>query len=499
MFYDNLAPHELIEFAIKNNEGHLSKDGVFVVTTGEYTGRSPNAKFFVDDENTHDMIDWGKVNKPISAAEFKELADKMEHYIATNEDKDFFDQEVFVGADKNHRLSLRIITEFAWHSLFVTNMFITPTKDELKYFTDDFVIACLPGLQSESRILINITEKIVLITGTEYAGEIKKSAFTIMNYLLPAKDIIPMHCSVNVGENGSAVFFGLSGTGKTTLSADPNRKLVGDDEHGWGENGLFNFEGGCYAKVINLDPDAEPEIHNTCHRFGTILENVVMKKGIIDLNDGTLTQNTRGSYPLHFIPNIVESGMADHPTTVIMLTCDAFGVLPPLSHLSAEEAVYYFLSGYTAKVAGTERGLGDAPAAVFSTCFGAPFMPRHPSVYANLLKEMIEKYNVDCWLVNTGWTGGGYGKGKRISIKYTRQLINSALNFASEPFDIIKENTFGFMVPAHCTDVPDSLLLPRNTWNDVDEYDQVAEKLIADFRENFKQYEDFVDKENFRL
>jgi len=365
--------------------------------------------------------------------------------------------------------------------------------------SSDHINRRLPSLQEEPRIIINMTEKIVLITGTEYAGEIKKSAFTLMNYLLPEKDIIPMHCSVNVGESGSTVFFGLSGTGKTTLSADPNRKLVGDDEHGWGEDGLFNFEGGCYAKVINLDPKAEPEIYDTCHKFGTILENVVMKNGIIDLNNTTLTQNTRGSYPLHFIPNIVESGMADHPTNIIMLTCDAFGVLPPLSHLSPKEAVYYFLSGYTAKVAGTERGLGDEPQATFSTCFGAPFMPRHPSAYANLLKKMIEKYGVDCWLVNTGWTGGGYGKGKRISIKHTRQLINAALNFASEPFDIVVENTFGLKVPVHCTGIPDSLLLPRNTWEDVVEYNQVAQKLIADFRENFKQYETFVDKDSFRL
>ena len=309
--------------------------------------------------------------------------------------KDFFEQEVFVGADSNHQLGLRIITEFAWHSLFVTNMFIK--SDILDYVGDGFVITCLPGVQEEPLIIINMSKRMVLITGTEYAGEIKKSAFTVMNYLLPEKNILPMHCSVNVGiYRAPAIFFGLSGTGKTTLSADPNRKLVGDDEHGWGDDGLFNLEGGCYAKVINLNQEDEPEIYNTCHRFGTVLENVVMNDGIVDFDDSSLTQNTRASYPLHFIPNSVENGKTAHPENIFMLTCDAFGVLPPLSKLNAERAVYYFLSGYTAKVAGTENGLGNEPQATFSTCFGAPFMPREATVYAELLREQIEKRNVKC-------------------------------------------------------------------------------------------------------
>ena len=370
--HKNLPSHKLIERSILKGEGKLTKGGSLVVKTGSYTGRSPDAKFIVKDDFTEDSIDWGEVNRPISQEKFDKIYTEMQTYML----RDYYEQDVFVGADENFRLPIRILTEYAWHSLFVTNMFITPTENELEDFTPQYTIICMPGFQNDPFVLIDLTKGLVLISGTQYAGEIKKSAFTIMNYLMPSKNVMPMHCSVNVGIcKGPAIFFGLSGTGKTTLSADSTRQLVGDDEHGWGEDGLFNFEGGCYAKVINLSQEAEPEIYNTCHMFGTVLENVIMKDGVIDLDDSSLTQNTRASYPLHFIPNTVENGRTSHPENIFMLTCDAFGVLPPLSKLNAKQAIYYFLSGYTAKVAGTESGLGDEPQATFSTCFGAPFMP----------------------------------------------------------------------------------------------------------------------------
>lgn len=504
----NLSIHELVERSIKNYESQLTNDGALVVQTGKYTGRSANAKFIVKDELTQDTIDWGDVNKPITQTEFDEKYKNVKKFLGINYrnyGRDYFEQDVFVGAGKENQIPIRVITEFAWHSLFVRNMFITPTDDELKEFTPEYTIICVPSIEKESFIWLNLTEKLVLIGGTQYAGEIKKSVFTIMNYLLPAKNIMPMHCSVNTDNAGnSAIFFGLSGTGKTTLSADSSRHLVGDDEHGWGEDGLFNFEGGCYAKIIKLNAKAEPEIYDTCHMFGTILENVIVNDGVIDLDDNTLTENTRASYPLAFIPNIVSSGQTSHPKDILMLTCDAFGVLPPLSKLSVDEAIYYFLSGYTAKVAGTEQGLGEEPQATFSTCFGAPFMPRPPIIYAHILKEKIIQNNVNCWLVNTGWTGGGFGAGERISIQHTRRLVNAVLNSELDDNDFIKENTFGLSIPKTCNGIPAEILNPRGTWKKSRDYDQVAQQLIASFRENFEQYEiymnsGFMNGSGFRL
>ena len=499
MIYENLAPYELVKASIESGEAKLSKDGSLVVETGIYTGRSPNAKFIVKDKITENTVDWGDVNKPITQETFDEMFLKIQEYMADKLDNVFV-QNVYVGADKKTQHAIRITTEFAWHNLFVSNMFVMPTRKELEDFVAEYMIICVPGVQEESFIYLNLSKKMILIGGTEYAGEIKKSAFTLMNYLLPEIGVMPMHCSVNVGDDGSsAVFFGLSGTGKTTLSSDSSRQLVGDDEHGWGDDGLFNFEGGCYAKVIRLDPKAEPEIYETCHMPGTILENVVMdSEGNIDLDDGSITENTRGSYPLEYIPNIVPSGLATHPKNILMLTCDAFGVLPPLSRLSVDEAVYYFLSGYTAKVAGTERGLGKEPQATFSTCFGAPFMPRHPSVYASLLKAKIEEHDAKCWLVNTGWIGGGYGVGERISIKHTRRLVSSVLNSELDDVSYVKEDTFGLMIPSLCEGVPGEILIPKLNWDSQEDYDQISQKLITDFQENFKQYEEFF-KGNFKL
>lgn len=500
MIHKNLSSHKLIEESLKREEGHLSKDGVLVVNTGSYTGRSPAAKFIVKDDLTKDTVDWGEVNKSISSDEFGIKFIEFENFILYDYSADLFEQEVFAGADKDFRLSVRVITEFAWHSVFVNNMFIKPTKGELEEFVPEYTIICLPSIQYEPMIWMDLTRKIVLISGTEYAGEIKKSVFTLMNYLLPEQNVMPMHCSVNVGlSSGSAIFFGLSGTGKTTLSADTDRWLVGDDEHGWGENGLFNFEGGCYAKVINLTAEAEPEIYDTCHMFGTVLENVVMNDGIIDLGDSSLTQNTRASYPLHFIPNIVESGTTTHPENIFMLTCDAFGVLPPLSKLNARQAVYYFLSGYTAKVAGTESGLGNEPRATFSTCFGAPFMPRAATVYADLLRKKIEGHNVQCWLVNTGWIGGGYGVGERISIQYTRALIKAVLHSKFQGNGMFMIDSYGLGIPVTCKDVPAEILYPRGYWDDTKAFDQASDKLRDQFRKNFKQYEDFTGKGRFIL
>ena len=447
-------------------------------------------------------INWGAVNKPIEPGQFDAI---LKTQLAYYEGRDLHVQDVWAGADKKHRLGVRIVTEQAWHTLFARNMFIQPTADELAHFQPQFSIlhapgleapAGTPGLRSGTYILASFERRMVIIGGTSYAGEIKKSVFSILNYMLPAQNVLPMHCSVNVGRNGdSAIFFGLSGTGKTTLSADPNRQLVGDDEHGWDEHGLFNFEGGCYAKVINLSAEAEPEIFATTHRFGTVLENVVMDPHTrcLDLNDGKLTENTRASYPLDFIPNIAADGTAGHPRNVVMLTADAFGVLPPLSRLTPEQAMYHFLSGYTAKVAGTEKGLGSAPQATFSTCFGAPFMPRHPTVYGNMLRDRIAQNGVNCWLVNTGWTGGGHGTGYRMPIQHTRALLSAVLEgkLADVPFR--EDENFGLMVPEICPGVPSEILDPRGTWADGSAYDAQAQDLVARFRENFAQYVKYVD------
>jgi phosphoenolpyruvate carboxykinase (ATP) len=414
-----------------------------------------------------------------------------------------FVQDLIGGADVDYALPSRVITEFAWHSLFIRNLLIRPDRSTLERFVPGLTIIDLPsfradperhGCRTETVIACDLANGLVLIGGTSYAGEMKKSVFTVLNYLLPEKQVMPMHCSANVGADGdAAVFFGLSGTGKTTLSADPNRTLIGDDEHGWGEHGIFNFEGGCYAKTIRLSAEAEPEIYAATRRFGTVLENVILDEhGIPDLDDGSLTENTRSAYPLHFIPNAAESGTTGHPKTIIMLTADAFGVMPPIARLTPDQAMYHFLSGYTAKVAGTEKGVTE-PEATFSTCFGAPFMPRHPSVYGNLLKELIGRHGVKCWLVNTGWTGGAYGIGRRMPIKATRALLASALSGDLEDIEFRTDANFGFAVPVYVEGVESGILDPRSTWPDGEAYDAQAAKLVHMFVANFAKFEDHVD------
>ncbi len=499
--YWNLSAPALYAEALKRDEASLSEGGALVAITGQHTGRSANDKFIVQEPSSEDNIWWGKVNKPFEGSKFDGLHKKM---ISHLKGRDVFVQDCFAGADTGHRLPVRIITECAWHNLFARNMFIQPTDEKLKDFEPEFTILQCPsfeadpavdGTRSEVFVLANFAEKMVIIGGTSYAGEIKKSVFSILNYLLPEKGVLPMHCSVNVSsKNDSAVFFGLSGTGKTTLSADASRMLIGDDEHGWGDEGVFNFEGGCYAKVINLSKEAEPEIYETTRRFGTVLENVVMdEKGRLDLDDNRYTENTRASYPINFIPNASETGIAGNPKNVIMLTADAFGVLPPISKLTPEQAMYHFLSGYTAKLAGTEKGLGNEPQATFSTCFGAPFMPRHPSVYAKLLGEKIAKHGVNCWLVNTGWTGGAYGTGHRMPIGHTRSLVNAALDGTLANVDFDKDPFFGLAIPKSCEGVPSEILNPRNTWDDKDAYDKQAAHLVNLFIENFEQFTDYVN------
>lgn len=499
----NLAAPSLYKEALTRGEANLSAGGALVAMTGQHTGRSANDKFIVEEETSSENIWWGKVNKPFEDTKFAGLHKKMIEYL---EGKEVFVQDCFAGADKENRLPVRIITECAWHNLFARNMFIQPAKEELADFVPEFTVLQVPsfeadpevdGTRSEVFVLANFAEKLVIIGGTSYAGEIKKSVFSILNYLLPEKSIMPMHCSVNVSNEGdSAVFFGLSGTGKTTLSADANRMLIGDDEHGWSDDGVFNFEGGCYAKVIKLSEEAEPEIYATTGRFGTILENVVMDEdGVLDLDDNRHTENTRASYPIHFIPNASDTGIASNPKNVIMLTADAFGVLPPIAKLSPEQAMYHFLSGYTAKLAGTEKGLGSEPQATFSTCFGAPFMPRHPSVYAKLLGEKIEKHQVNCWLVNTGWTGGAYGTGHRMPIKHTRALVNGALDGTLANVEFEKDPFFGLSIPKAVEGVPSEILNPRNTWEDKEGYDKQAKHLVSLFIENFGQFEEYVNEE----
>lgn len=499
--YWNLSAPALYAEALKRDEASLSEGGALVAITGEHTGRSANDKFIVQEPTSEDNIWWGKVNKPFEGSKFDGLHKKM---ISHLNGREVFVQDCFAGADSGHRLPVRIITECAWHNLFARNMFIQPTDEELTDFVPEFTILQCPSFEADPAVdatrskvfvLANFAEKLVIIGGTSYAGEIKKSVFSILNYLLPEKGVLPMHCSVNVSsKNDSAVFFGLSGTGKTTLSADASRMLIGDDEHGWGDDGVFNFEGGCYAKVINLSKEAEPEIYETTRRFGTVLENVVMDdKGRLDLDDNRYTENTRASYPINFIPNASETGIAGNPKNVIMLTADAFGVLPPISKLTPEQAMYHFLSGYTAKLAGTEKGLGNEPQATFSTCFGAPFMPRHPSVYAKLLGEKIAKHGVNCWLVNTGWTGGAYGTGHRMPIGHTRSLVNAALDGTLADVGFDKDPFFGLAIPKSCAGVPGEILNPRNTWDDKDGYDKQAAHLVNLFIENFEQFIDYVD------
>ena len=501
--HGNLKMAALYQMAIERSEGMVAADGPFVVRTGQHTGRSADDKFIVREPGSEADIWWEK-NKPLSPAQFETLRQDM---MAHAKGRDLFVQDLFAGADPAYRIGVRIVTELAWQSLFIQHLLIEPSDADRANFAADFSIIDLPsfsadparhGVRSPTVIAIDFSRKIVLIAGTSYAGEIKKSVFTIMNYLLPSKGVMPMHCSINVGAKGdSAIFFGLSGTGKTTLSADPNRPLVGDDEHGWSDHSVFNFEGGCYAKMIRLSAEAEPEIYAVTKRFGTVLENVVIDPvtRAIDLDDASLTENTRGAYPLSFIPNALESGLAGPPTNVIMLTADAFGVLPPIAKLSPSQAMYHFLSGYTAKVAGTEKGLGKEPQATFSTGFGAPFMPRHPSVYGNLLRDKIQAGHVNCWLVNTGWTGGAFGAGQRMPIKVTRALLSAALDGSLNGVAMRRDVNFGFLVPEAVPGVPTELLDPRQTWADSAAYDMQAAKLVAMFIENFKTFADHVGED----
>ncbi|MDP6476168.1 MAG: phosphoenolpyruvate carboxykinase [Alphaproteobacteria bacterium] len=502
--YWNLPTPSLYEESVHRGEARIAKGGPLTAMTGIHTGRSPNDKFFAREASTEEDIWWGEVNRPIDAERFDGVEKRM---MAHLKGKNVFVQDCFAGADPAYRLAIRVISEYAWHSLFARNLFITPSLSELADHEPQFTIVQAPGfsadpatdgVDSETCILVNFAKRLVLIGGTSYAGECKKSVFTILNFLLPAQGVLPMHCSVNTGKGGdSAIFFGLSGTGKTTLSADPERTLIGDDEHGWSERGLFNFEGGCYAKVIRLSANAEPEIYATTRMFGTVLENVVMdgETRQLDLDDAEFTENTRAAYPLSFIPNASASGTTGHPDNVIMLTADAFGVLPPIARLSPAQAMYHFLSGYTAKVAGTEKGLGKEPQATFSTCFGAPFMPRHPSVYAEMLRRKIEQSGARCWLVNTGWTGGAFGVGERMKISHTRALLRAALDGSLDKVALRRDSSFGLDVPESCPGVPDEVLTPRATWNDKGAYDSQASDLVGRFHNNFTQFESHVGAE----
>jgi phosphoenolpyruvate carboxykinase (ATP) len=500
--YWNLGTAPLVEAALNNGEGMLAKDGPLVVATGKHTGRSANDKFTVRDSETENSVWWGKTNKPMTPEHFAALKEDFLKALA-GKDK-LYVADLFGGSQPEHRVNVRVINELAWHNLFIRTLLVRPSAAELADFAPEFTIIDLPsfradperhGCRSETVIAVNLSEKLILIGGTAYAGEMKKSVFGILNYKLPVTGVMPMHCSANIGPNGdTAVFFGLSGTGKTTLSADASRTLIGDDEHGWSDTAVFNFEGGCYAKMIRLSPEAEPEIFATTKRFGTVLENVVIDPATreLDLDDNSLAENTRGAYPIDFIPNSSEKNLGPVPKNIIMLTADAFGVLPPIARLTPEQAMYHFLSGYTAKVAGTEIGVTE-PEATFSTCFGAPFMPRHPSVYGNLLKERIAKGGVTCWLVNTGWTGGKYGVGSRMPIKVTRALLNAALDGSLNAVEFRVDENFGFEVPVSVPGVESKILDPRQTWADGREYDETAAKLVGLFADNFKQFEEHVD------
>ncbi|MFZ1685586.1 MAG: phosphoenolpyruvate carboxykinase (ATP) [Candidatus Zixiibacteriota bacterium] len=498
--YWNLPTEALYEEAIFRGEGKMSLGGPFAVNTGKHTARSANDKFIVQEVSTQDKVWWGQYNRPFSIDKFNAVYQRLQGFL---QGRDLFVQDLYGGADPNYRMPVRVITELAWHSLFARNMLLhAETNDELRKFVPEFTVMSIPSFQglpeidgtlSPTFILLNFDQKLCIIGGTGYGGEIKKSVFTLLNFLLPLQGIMTMHCSANVGKKGDvALFFGLSGTGKTTLSADPSRFLVGDDEHGWSDEGIFNFEGGCYAKVIELSPSAEPEIYACTRRFGTVLENVVFDKvtRLLDLDDDELTENTRAAYPLEFIPNSVPSKMAGHPKNIILLTCDASGVMPPIARLTSEQAMYHFISGYTSKVSGTEIDLGKEPEITFSACFGAPFMVHHPYYYADLLRRKIEKYGATCWLVNTGWTGGPYGIGKRMSIHHTRALLNSALEGKLDGIEYDVDPVFGFRVPKHCEGVPDKVLQPINTWEDPVAYQQRYLMLASLFIENFKKFRD---------
>ncbi len=500
--HHNNSATELVEFAIKRGEGELARTGAFMAKTGAHTGRSAQDKYIVQDAETMGAIWWDN-NKAMKSEHFEVV---LKDFLAYAKDKEIFVQDLFGGADKTHRLPVRIFAELAWHGLFINHMLRRSTAEEQKGFKQEFTVVNFPGFRadpkkhgclSETVIACDFTRRLVLIGGTSYAGETKKSVFSFLNYILPPKGVMPMHCSANVSNDGkeSAVFFGLSGTGKTTLSADPARTLLGDDEHGWSEKGIFNFEGGCYAKTIRLSKEAEPDIYDASNRFLTVLENVVLseKTRVPDFDDGSLAENSRSAYPLDFIRNASPTGIAGHPKNIVMLTADAFGVLPPIAKLTPTQAMYHFLSGYTAKVAGTEKGMGNEPSATFSTCFGAPFMPRHATVYGNLLRKLIAEHKVDCWLVNTGWTGGKYGTGSRMPIKATRALLSAALSGELKNQPMRTDDVFGFQVPLSLAGVDAKILTPRETWADTKAYDEMAARLVEMFNKNFERFAANVD------
>jgi phosphoenolpyruvate carboxykinase (ATP) len=489
-----LSVDDLVKTAVDRNEGVINSTGSLSVNTGKYTGRSPDDRFIIYDDKTCDTVDWGKINHQFSREKFEKILEKMKHFV---DGKDLFVFDGFVGADKDNQLSIRVINDHVWQSLFARQLFIRPSEGELKNHEPEFTIMCIndfeaipkvDGTASNVFILIDLTRKIVLIGGTQYAGEMKKSMFGVMNFLLPERGVFPMHCSANIGKNGdTALFFGLSGTGKTTLSADSNRRLIGDDEHGWSDNGTFNFEGGCYAKCINLSQDAEPQIWNAI-KHGAVLENVVLKNNIPDYDDSHLTENTRVAYPLDYIPGAVIPSVGGHPKVILFLTADALGVLPPISRLTKEGAMYHFMSGYTSKLAGTERGIKE-PKSVFSECFGAPFMPRPASVYAKLLGEKINTHNTVVYLVNTGWSGGPYGIGARIKIKYSRAMVTAALTGDLNKVKYRHDDLFNLDIPTEVPEVPSEILDPKNTWSDKELYELSAKKLAQMFVDNFKKFQ----------
>jgi phosphoenolpyruvate carboxykinase (ATP) len=493
----NLAAPGLVAHALRRGEGRLSADGAFIAVTGQHTGRSVQDKFVADDPSVTKDIWWGRINQKMAPEKFDRLAARIRAFLGAR--PELFTQDLYAGQDPAHRVRVRLVSTQAWHALFARNMFIRPAEAELAGFEPDYTILHAPefeadpatdGCRTGTCIALSFEKRLILIAGTSYAGEIKKSIFTVMNWLLPPKGVLPMHCSANVGPKGDvALFFGLSGTGKTTLSSDPERRLIGDDEHGWSDHGVFNFEGGCYAKVIRLSREAEPQIWDASHRFGTVLENVVADRhGRLDLDDASLTENTRSCYPIEFIPNIVPEGRAGRPKNVVMLTADAFGVLPPIARLTPAQAMYHFLSGYTARVAGTEKGLGREPQATFSTCFGAPFLPRNPEVYGRLLEQLLQRDGAECWLVNTGWTGGAYGTGRRMSIGHTRALLRAALDGTLLNAAYERDPFFGLSIPTSVPGVPGEVLNPRNTWADKAAYDAQARHLVSLFEKNFESF-----------
>ena len=493
----NLAPPELIEHAVRHGEGRIADMGPFAAVTAPHTGRSPNDKFIVREAKSEADVDWGKVNQPIDEQRFDLLLADMQAYLdgAAN----LFVQDLYCGAEPRHRLSVRYVTPNAWHAAFVRNMFIRPEASALPTFQPNFVVLHAPEFQASPErhgtrtgtcIVVHLARRMIVIGGTRYAGELKKAMFTVMNYLMPKEGVLSMHCSANIGPTGdTALFFGLSGTGKTTLSADPERSLIGDDEHGWSESGVFNFEGGCYAKVINLSREQEPDIFATTQMFGTILENVVLEEGTrrVRFDDQTITENTRASYPLHYIRNHVPSGRGGHPRNIVFLTADAFGVLPPIARLTREQAMYYFMSGYTAKVAGTERGVTE-PQATFSSCFGAVFLVWHPSRYAEMLGRLIDEHGSRVWLVNTGWSGGAYGVGSRMKLVHTRAMVRAALSGALDETPGEQDPIFGLVIPTDVPGVPPDVLNPRRTWKSAPDYDAQARKLAEMFRKNFEKF-----------